>query len=415
MKDRIRQLRQDRYELAKRAEEITKRAAAESRNLTDDEVQTFDQMHADVDALKGEIDRLERQEIVSAEFDQVNAVEPEPDVEPEPKPVNISDGVVRFMRSGLDGLNREERQAFDGTGQSGRQSIFIPQESRAQTTVDAAGGYTIPEGFWPALTEAMLAFGGMRQAATVIRTATGNDLPFPTDNDTGNVGEIIAEGVTHNDQDVTFANVVLQAYKYSSKFIKISLELLQDSAFDLPSWAGRKIGERIGRIQNTHFTVGDGSAKPNGAVTASTLGKTAASATAVTYAELLDLKHSVDPAYRSSAVWMMKDSTLLALKKLVDGNSRPLWQAGMAVGQPDTIDGDRYIINQDMPAMTAGLKSILYGNMASYYIRDVTGMTLIRLDERFAELGVVAFLGFMRADGDLINAGTNPVKHLIQL
>lgn len=117
-------------------------------------------------------------------------------------------------------------------------------------------------------------------------------------------------------------------------------------------------------------------------------------------------------------MWSFNDASLKMLKKIRipqfsgDTQGAPLWRAGMALGEPDTIDGDAYLVNQQMPAPTTGLKAVLYGLLSKYVIRDVRDITLVRLDERYAELGIVAFLAFGRYDGDLLDAGTNPVKYL---
>jgi len=292
---------------------------------------------------------------------------------------------------------------------------FRMQYFRAQSVgTDSEGGFTIPEGFVNALERALLAFGGMMQVSDVIRTATGNDLPWPESDDTGNTGELIAENTAQNEQDVVFAETVLQAFKYSSKLVKVSVELIQDSAFDIAAVLGSMLGERIARILNTHFTTGDGTAKPNGIVTASTLGVTAAATTAVTGDELIDLIHTVDPAYRTpGAGFMMNDTVVSAIRKLKDGNSAYLWQPSIQLGTPDRLLGWPISINQDMPAMTAALKPILFGQFRKYKIRMVAGLRVRRLVERFADADQEGFVSFQRADGDLLDAGTNPVKHLI--
>lgn len=280
-----------------------------------------------------------------------------------------------------------------------------------------AGGFTVPEGFSGQLEASMLAFGGMRQAATVFRTAQGNDLPWPTYNDTGNTGELLAENTQANEQDVTFGQIIFKAYKYSSKMVKISVELLQDSAFDLASELGKILGERLGRITNTHFTTGDNASKPQGIVTASSLGKTGAGGQVATiiYDDLVDLEHSVDPAYRRlpGTGFMMADAMLKVIKKLKDSQNRPLWLPGLAVREPDTILSYPYTINQDIAAPAANAKSLLFGNIPKYRIRDVAEIVLLRLNERFAEFHQVAFLAFLRADGRMLDAGTDPVKHYV--
>ena len=138
-----------------------------------------------------------------------------------------------------------------------------------------------------------------------------------------------AENTQDSEQDMTFGVMTLDAYKYTSKIVRVSVELLQDSAFNLGAELGSLLGERLGRIQNTHATTGTGSSQPNGVVTASALGKTAASATAITTDEIIDLFHSVDRAYRGNSSFMAADSTVAAIRKLKDGDSQYLWQPGL--------------------------------------------------------------------------------------
>jgi len=263
----------------------------------------------------------------------------------------------------------------------------------------------------------MLAFGGMRQVSTVLRTDTGGPLPIPTCNDTGNTGAILAENTTTTALDAVFAQLVLDAYKYSSRHILVSVELMQDSAINMDAFMGRILGERLGRITNTHYTTGTGSSQPNGVATASGLGVTggAGVAGAFTYNNLVDLLHSVDPAYRvgGNVGWMMRDATVGAIRKLVDGQSRPLWEPSMQAGDPDRVMGYPIYINQDVAAVALSARSVLFGNFSKYLIRDVREIILLRLNERYADLHQVAFLAFMRTDGDLLDAGTDPVKHFI--
>lgn len=280
---------------------------------------------------------------------------------------------------------------------------------------DSEGGFTVPEGFVRALERALLAFGGMMQVSEIIRTASGNDLPWPTVDDTSNAGALLAENTQVGEQDVVFAETVFQAFKYTSKLVKVSVELIQDSAFDIAAVLGSLLGERIARILNTHFTTGDGTAKPQGIVVASTLGITAASATAITGDELIDLIHTVDPSYRTpGAGFMMNDNTVSAVRKLKDGNAAYLWQPSLQLGTPDRLLGWPVNINQDMASIAATAKSVLFGQYRKYKIRMVNQLRVRRLVERFADFDQEGFVSFQRADGDLLDAGTNPVKHLIQ-
>lgn len=274
------------------------------------------------------------------------------------------------------------------------------------------GGYITPDSMIGPLDEALLRWGGMRQVATVVVTDNGETYRIPTVDDTGNVAEILAEAAAMNEQAVAFGNVELGSFTYSSKAVKISVELLQDSILNLPVWLGTVLGTRIGRGTNAHFTVGTGTSQPRGVVTAGTSsGVTTASATAITHDEFLTLKHSVDPAYRDNGTIMFADATLLIFKKLKDSQGRPIWLPSLAAGEPGTIDGSPYVVNQAV-ASGASAKSVVYGDLSKYIIRDVSTITLQRLDELYAANRLVGFHAFSRHDGDLVDAGTHPVKYL---
>jgi len=293
----------------------------------------------------------------------------------------------------------------------------LTKETRYMSVGTAAdGGHTVPEGFMAELERTQLAFGGVRRVARVVRTDSGNDMPWPTEDDTGNVGAILAENTTFGASvEATFAQVVFNAYKYSSTPVIVSQELLEDSAFNLAPIIAGQVGTRIGRITNTHFTTGDASSKPNGVVTASSLGVTTAGATAITFDEVFDLYHAVDPAYRSAPGfgWMMNDGILVYIRKLKDGNSNYLWSEGLTSSEPNRLLGKPYTINQDMQATVAtATKTMLVGDFSKYIIRDAAGLRLYRLDERYRDLDQTAFVAFSRHDGDCINTGA--IQHMLQ-
>lgn len=313
---------------------------------------------------------------------------------------------IAAQRSGLELGNN--RLSF----QLGAKAPKNIAEARAQSLSGSAGGYTVPQGFLNQLETSLLAFGGMREVATIIRTGEGNDLPIPTVSDHSNVGAILAENTQVAEQDVTFGQITLKAYKYSSKLIRVSAELLQDTAIDLESFIGGALGERIARILNTHFTTGDNSSKPQG-ISASGSSVTAAATGAVTYAELVDLQHSLDPAYRANARFMMHDSTFKAIRKLVDDQNRPIFQPDISASSPGTLLGSPIVINQDVATMAASAKAIYFGDFSKYIIRDVQDFTLLRLEERYADYHQVGFVGFSRHDGRILDAGTDPIKHLV--
>ena len=288
--------------------------------------------------------------------------------------------------------------------------VLDAYERRAQSVGTATeGGHTAPDEMMRPIDIALLQFGGVRQVATVITTDTGNPLPIPTTNDTSQVGEIIAENAAVNTQDIVFGQLVLNSFLFSSKEVAVSIQLMQDSDTNMPNLVGRLLGERIGRIQNQMFTTGTGTGQPNGVVTAAADSSVTMAGANPTFAEWLDIAHSVDIAYRSNASWMFNDSVLLSAKKLVSTDGVPLFLSGVAGGTPDRIADHPYVVNNDMPTGSSA-KSVVFGDLSKYIIRDTREFTLLRLDEIAARNHQVVFIAFTRNDGDLLDAGTNPVK-----
>ena len=277
-----------------------------------------------------------------------------------------------------------------------------------------SGGYLIaPEQLRHQLEINMLAYGGMRQVAETIRTATGELMSWPTVDDTTNTGVQLGESVAIGASvDPSFGKVLWSAYKYSSKPVLVPYELIQDNVFNLPSVLGGMLGERLGRITNTKYTVGSGAATAKGIVTASAT-FAATSATAIAFDDVLNLIHSVDPAYRNGAGFMLHDQIMLALRKLKDGLGQYLWRPGMSDGVPDQLAGYGLTVNQDMDAtMASGKKTLLYGQLNKYKIRTVGEVRMYRLEERYRDTDQDAFLALIREDGNLLTAGTAPVKVL---
>lgn len=406
------ELRRNRAALVEQARTILNAATVASRSLTTEEQVKWDAIHADADALKTRIDREERQASLEAELTESTRETPRSTEQRVISPVTQT----RAERLASSEYDQAFRAMLIGS-QTPEQRQLVSEFRTAQGVGSGGiGGYVVPQGFRATLIEAMKAFGGMRSArSTQITTDSGNDLPIPTLNDTSNTGELIAENTAVTEQGVTFSNKTLNAYKFSSKSVLVSFELLQDSAIDVNGLLAKTLGTRLGRIQNTYFTTGTGTSQPQGAVAGATLGKTAASATALTYLELIDLIHSVDMDHRKTAQFMFNDGVLKAVKQLVDSQGRPLWLPSVAVGEPDSIVGYPYVINQDMQATLAtGTKTVLFGDFSYYYIRDVMDVQLFKITDKYVEQGSVGFLAYLRSDGKYVNPGSNPIKYLIQ-
>lgn len=287
-------------------------------------------------------------------------------------------------------------------------------ETRALTVgTDSSGGYTVPDQFRNTVQTAMKEFGGVREVATVITTDSGQNLEWPTFDGTAQVGAIVAENVQAAELDPAFGIASLDSYLYSSKVVRVPLQLLQDSAIDIEGFIGAALAERIARIQNTHFTTGTGSGQPDGVAYTPTVGVTAASQTAITSDEIISLVHSVDPAYRANGRFMMHDNTIAAIRKLKESTTNAyIWQPGMQQGVPSTLFGYPVTVNQDMDAALATTDiAVLFGDFKRYYIiRDVKGFELIVLKEHWADYHQRGYLGFTRTDGT--KADTAAVKAL---
>ena len=300
----------------------------------------------------------------------------------------------------------------------------IPQgELRAQTTTNSAGGFTVPTELLSILVKSMAAWGPMydENVATVITTASGNQLTMPTVNDVSKSSTVVGhtQGTTLTDDggaDVEFGQKVLESFAYNTEWLRVSKELADDSIFAMETLLGDLLGERLGRIANAQLTTGTGSSAPNGVVTASSLGKTTAGTTAITADEIIDLLHSVDPAYRvgPKVGFMFNDSTLAVIRKLKDGDGNYLWQMGnVQQGVPGTLLGYRYNINQavaSIPGSAAATRVMLFGDFGKYYVRKVGAPLIGALQDKdfWPGFGVA---GYIRFDGEL--SDTAAVKHMI--
>lgn len=280
------------------------------------------------------------------------------------------------------------------------------------------GAYLVPpETLIRELEVNMLAYGGMRQVAGSLRTNSGERMSWPTADDTTNTGVQLEESTTIGSSvEPTLGKVYWDAYKFSSKPILVPYELMQDSAFNLAEVLGEMLGERLGRITNTKYTTGSGANTAKGILVAASSGKTSASSTAIAADEIIDLEHSIDPAYRNGAGFMCHDLIIAYFRKLKDGVGRPLWQSGWNDGAPDTLHNYPITINQDMASTVATTnKTLLFGQLFKYKIRTVGEVRMYHLQERYRDTDQDAFIAFIREDGNLLTAGTAPVKYLIQV
>ena len=242
---------------------------------------------------------------------------------------------------------------------------------------------------------------------------------------------IVGEAATVSEEDITASQIVFGAYKLSSGLVKASVELLQDSAFDIQNWLAQRFGERYGRGLENYFTNGTGSSQPTGILTAiaasgatpvvaqgsaETTGGAQTGANSIGYSDLVNLEHSVDPSYRRGAKFMLHDQTLSSLQRIIDKFGRPLWVPGVAVNVPDTLIGYQYVINQSLPQIgsVSEATTLVFGNFSKFIIRKVMDLSVQRLSELYAASGQVGFISFARVDSNLLDAGTHPLNVLQQ-
>lgn len=377
--------------------------AKETRNLMDNNTSEWKEEHqkkydenvAEIERIDAAIERHQKVMDLTAEreFGERGGRERDVDVKDADR-IAIFD---KWCRGGDNALSEDEWKAVRNT---------------MSTTTDSEGGYTVPETTAGHILDALKAYGGMRAVADVIRTRGGEAMNFPTSDGTSEEGEIVGENASATDADISFGTKGLPVYKYSSKVVTVPWELLQDSSSDIEGFVRNRLQQRLGRITNKHFTVGTGTSQPNGVMTAASVGKTGAvSATpAITYEDLIDLEHSIDPAYRANAKYMFHDDTLKLIRKIKDGNGRPIfvpgYEQGNPGGAPDRILNRQIVINQSVAAPAASAVSIAFGDFSYYKIRDVMAITFFRFtDSAFTKKGQVGFLAWMRSGGNLVDVG----------
>ncbi|MAU40979.1 MAG: phage major capsid protein [Kordiimonas sp.] len=421
MPDILKELREKQAKIVHDARGIL--AEVDKNDTTEERAQElegqYDAAMAEYDQIGERIQREERLARANAALESGDArapeqVDSEAEGRAEVKPTEYRETFAKAIKHGMSALSQEERQ------QMADHLASVPQEIRAQATgTDAAGGYTVPTELLATIEKSMAAWGPMLDGGVIdlMQTDSGNPIELPTVDDTANGTELVAENAAVTDDgsgDIVFGQKSLGAYLCGSKMVRVPIQLLTDSAYNIDRLVSELFGERLSRGANKVLTTGTGSSQPAGIVTGSAAGTTAAATAAITSDEILDLIHSVDPAYRDAPTCrlMFNDDTLKAIRKLKDGNGNYLWQLGnIQSGEPNLIAGYRYSVNQAMDSLAAAKKVVLFGDMKKYLVRRVGTPQMIRLSERYAENLQVGFMAYTRLDGVLTNSAA--VKHLI--
>ena len=315
------------------------------------------------------------------------------------KPKAADEGVT------IDALAAMALYMRHGNNVTAEQAVAI--RNAMSTTTTTEGGYTVPAEIATMVIDKLKAFGGMRDVASILTTSTGVAMNWPTSDGTADVGAIVGQNTAVSGADITFGTIGLNPFYYTSNKIALPLELIQDSAIDVVAYVVDRLATRIARIQNTHFTTGAGTTLPDGVIPKSATGKTGTTGQTLTviYDDLIDLKHSVNRAYRGNARYMMNDLSVAVVSKLKDTTGRPIWVPAVVAGAPDTLCGFPVAINDDVAVMAANAKSIAFGDFSKYTIRDVANTTVLKRfdDSAFALSNQVGFCGWTRSGGNLLD------------
>ena len=359
--------------------------------LSEEDTATYDKMEQDVMNLGKEIERLERQVAIDAELSKATST-----------PLTGKPGA----KMGKDEKEKSGRASDEYKGSfwnAMRVKAPMPSVLNAlQEGTDSEGGYLVPDEFERTLVEALEEENVFRTLAHVIKTSSG-DRKIPVVASKGSASWVDEEGA-YQESDDAFSQVSIGAYKLGT-MIKVSEELLADSVFDLEAYISKEFARRIGAREEESFFNGDGKGKPLGILAAAggaEVGVTAASATAITADEVIDLFYSLKAPYRKNAVWVLNDATVKQIRKLKDTTGQYLWQPSLVAGTPDTILGRPVKTSAFMPTAAAGAKTIAFGDFKYYWIADRQGRTFKKLSELYAANGQVGFMGTQRVDGKLI-------------
>ena len=387
--NKILELREKRAKLWDSAKAFLDSRRNEQGLLSAEDTATYEKMEADVVSLGKEIERLERQAVMDLELAR-------------PTSAAITHRPGQSQEPEKTGRASSEYKAAFWKAMKNKSSFEV--QNALQVGTDSEGGYLVPDEFERTLVEALQEENLFRQLATIITTSSG-DRKIPVVASKGTASWVDEEG-TIPESDDAFGQVSIGAYKLAT-MIKVSEELLSDSVFNLERYIAKEFGRRIGAKEEEAFFIGDGTGKPTGifhSTGGAGVGVTAASASAITIDEIMDLFYSLKSPYRKNAAFVTNDATIKAIRKLKDGNGQYLWQPSVTAGQPDSLLNRPLKTSAYVPVIASAAKTIAFGDFSYYWVADRQGRSFQRLNELFAVTGQVGFKATQRVDGKLILA-----------
>lgn len=392
----VNELREKRAKAWEDAKAFLDQASTPDGLLSGEDEEKYARMEANIDDLGRAIARLERQAELDKELAKATS-----------QPLTSTPGAENAMPSKRGRGSEEYRAAFWDAMRLNRSPYEV--RDALQEGVDVEGGYLVPDEFETQVVSALEEENFVRGLAKVIQTTSG-DRKIPVVATHGSASWLDEEA-QYQESDEVFSQVSLSAFKLGT-FLKVSEELLNDSAFDIESYLSSEFGRRIGAAEEEAFLTGDGKGKPTGIFTSAEEGLKSGAATTVTADDLIDLHYALRSPYRKNAVWVMNDSMVKAIRKLKDQQGQYLWQPALTAGTPDTILNRPVYTSAYAPELKGGAKGIAFGDLSYYWIADRQGRSFKRLNELFATTGQVGFLASQRVDGKLIIPET--VKVLTQ-
>ena len=357
--------------------------------LSAEDTQTYERMEQEIVDLGHEIERQERLDAMEREM-----------AAPVSAPITSKpDNSKSDTKTGR--ASDAYKTAF--WNQIRSKNMMTPELKNAlQEGVDSEGGYLVPDEYEHTLVMGLEGANVIRAHAHAFTTSNGvHKIPVVASK--GTASWIDEEGA-YTESDDVFGQEQIDAHKLGT-IIKVSEELITDSVFDLEQYFTAEFARRIGSKEEEAFLVGNGVKKPTGLLNetgGAQLGVTAASATAITADELIDLYYSLKSPYRKNAIWILNDSTIKAIRKLKDGSGQYLWQPAIKDGEVNTILGKPYFTSSYAPEIGSAAKSILFGDLNFYWIGDRQGITFKRLNEKYADMGQIGFLASKRVDAKLV-------------
>lgn len=423
LKERLGDIKEDMIALKDQIE-------TEQRSFTDDEFSKWDELETEYNETKTKVETAERLARVSNDNKKSDVVVAERSYSGKPKQEVITRSDVGKATKAW--LTRNTSQFKDEYANAAEKCNFawnspslninllgnnetIQERSQSVGTANK-GGHTVSDEIVGGFEEALKSYWNWAQYCTIHRTSHNGPHRIVTVNNTATAAAYEAELAAIDNADLTFGEAVFNSYKLTSGVFPVSNELLEDNEIGLGSYIGKALGERIARTLADEITTGAGSGSSNltGFDAATTQGVETTSGTAIDQDELIDLYFSVNDAYRSNAIWMMHSLVLAALVKLEDSQGRKLFGPGLNGSPQSTLLGKPVVVNDYLPsALSAGNKVIYFGDFSHVHVRIVRDVSIRESSEKYFLEDAKAFIATLRADSKYVNAGTDPIKHLM--